>query len=302
MSSDLAHANRLPAVHTRIRRRRSERGLTGSELAQRAGISTSYVSVIENGARVPDEEVAALIARALEDDESLYRAWARASRLGPNDVALLQELEAISRTPAFASLVASGGELPRRDAATPVPEEPDAAVDLATRLREVAYRLGPEALAARGARAATRTAPPRAATAAEVVGIPVLAEGADPAAARGADSPLAEDQLYLDRRLLRHDPSQLFAYEVTARSTRHLRGVADPGDRVVLQRGGAPASGRICAVRTPRGIVLSRAIVNDRSLILLPGEGEASFEAVELARPGDATGVVAGTQVLLIRG
>jgi transcriptional regulator with XRE-family HTH domain len=302
MSSDLAHANRLPAVHTRIRRRRSERGLTGTELAQRAGISASYVSVIENGARVPDEEVAALIARALDDDETLYRAWARASRLGPNDAALLRELEAISRTPAFASLVESGGELPRREPSAP-PEEPDVPVDLATRLREVAYRLGPEALAARGARAATSAAPSRAATAAEVVGVPVLAEGADPAAARGTDSPLADDHLYLDRRLLRgHEPRQLFAYELTARSTRHLRGVADPGDRVVLRQGGAVASGRICAVRTPRGIVLSRAIVSDRSLILLPGEGEVAFEAVELTRPGQVTGVVAGTQVLLIRG
>ena len=91
---------RLPDLHTRMRRRRSQLGLTGTELAQRAGISTSYVSLIETGAKVPEEDVAASLARALDDDEALYRAWARAARLGVHDLALLNELEAISRTPA----------------------------------------------------------------------------------------------------------------------------------------------------------------------------------------------------------
>ena len=37
--------------------RRAQLGLTGAELAERANISASYVSLIENGAKVPDEEV-----------------------------------------------------------------------------------------------------------------------------------------------------------------------------------------------------------------------------------------------------
>ena len=60
--------------------------------------------------------MAAGIARALDDDEALYRAWARAARLGTHDLALLNELEAISRTPAYVSLVESGEELPRLEA------------------------------------------------------------------------------------------------------------------------------------------------------------------------------------------
>jgi predicted transcriptional regulator len=36
-----------------MRRRRSQLGLTGTDLALRAGISTSYVSLIETGAKVP---------------------------------------------------------------------------------------------------------------------------------------------------------------------------------------------------------------------------------------------------------
>jgi transcriptional regulator with XRE-family HTH domain len=68
---------RLPSLNARIRMKRTQLGLTGAELAQRADISPSYVSLIEKGAKVPDEDVAARIARALRDDEDLYRAWAR---------------------------------------------------------------------------------------------------------------------------------------------------------------------------------------------------------------------------------
>jgi hypothetical protein len=58
---------------------------------------------------------------------------------------------------------------------------------------------------------------------------------------------------------------------------------------------------RICAIRTPRGIVLSRALVKDGSLLLLPGEGEVDFESVVLPTPGKPSDVVLGTHVLLIR-
>ena len=65
-------ALRLPELNARIRARRSQLGLTGVELAQRSGISPSYVSLIESGAKVPDEDVAADLARVLDDDEDLY--------------------------------------------------------------------------------------------------------------------------------------------------------------------------------------------------------------------------------------
>jgi transcriptional regulator with XRE-family HTH domain len=64
----------LPDLNLRIRARRSQLGFTGVELAQRSGISPSYVSLIESGAKVPDEEVAADLARVLGDNENLYRA------------------------------------------------------------------------------------------------------------------------------------------------------------------------------------------------------------------------------------
>jgi transcriptional regulator with XRE-family HTH domain len=272
-----------------MRKRRTQLGLTGTEVARRAGISTSYVSLIENGAKVPDEEVAAGIARALEDDEALYRAWARAARIGVHDLALLNQLEAIARTPAYVELVESGQDLPRLQQGEDEGPEARNHTDLARRLREVASKLTPSPSAVA----------PYAEPASGVAAVPVLAEGADPAELERSRS---RDTLLLDRRLLGgHDPRQLFACEVTATATGHLRGVAAPGDRVVFRRGAPVTPDRICAVRTGRGLVLSRVLVQDRSLLLLPGEGETEFESVGLGDGRELADVVAGTHVLLIR-
>lgn len=56
-------------------------GLTGLEFARRAGVSPSYVSLIEHGEKVPSDAVAVRMARVLDDDERLYRAWAATSRM-----------------------------------------------------------------------------------------------------------------------------------------------------------------------------------------------------------------------------
>jgi hypothetical protein len=134
----------------------------------------------------------------------------------------------------------------------------------------------------------------------EILRVPVLADGADPG--RTAPSPVAvRDRLLVDRRLVGdHGPERLFAYDVTTANMKYLRGVAAPGDRVVFRRGGRVTTDRICAVRTPAGIVLARVAVEGRALLLLPGEGEHHVGSVEVDDAG-AAGVVAGTQVLLIR-
>jgi hypothetical protein len=157
-------------------------------------------------------------------------------------------------------------------------------------------RLGRATRAPAAARAAADEAP----QAQEILRVPVLADGADPG--RTAPSPLAvRDRLLVDRRLVGdHGPERLFAYDVTTANMKHLRGVAAPGDRVVFRRGGRVTPDRICAVRTPAGIVLARVAVEGRALLLLPGEGEHHVESLEVDDSG-APGVVAGTQVLLIR-
>jgi len=275
---------RLPDLNARIRARRSQLGLTGVELAQRSGISPSYVSLIETGAKVPDEEVAADLARVLDDDEDLYRAWARASRLGPDKLDLLNRLEAASRTPAYLSLVESGQELPKLAGA-------DEAAELAAQMRAVASRL---------------TSPSPVAQApsvsAAVVSVPVLAEGSDPAALDGSDAGRAlVDSVLLDRRLVGSSARGLFACDVTPRSMKHLRGVAEPGDRVVFRRGATLAPDRICAVRRQAGLVLSRVLYNPGTLLLLPGDGESGFESIDVADGAALARLVVGSHVLLIR-
>ena len=89
-------ASRIP-LRDRIRNLRRKRGWTGYELARKAGVSPSYVSLIENGLKVPEEAVAIAIAGALGDDESLHRAWTRTARhgdLGETRDALEKALEA----------------------------------------------------------------------------------------------------------------------------------------------------------------------------------------------------------------
>jgi DNA-binding XRE family transcriptional regulator len=296
------HEGRLPGLHTRMRRRRAQLGLTGTEVAQRAGISTSYVSLIENGAKVPEEDVAAGIARALDDDAGLYRAWARAARLGVHDLALLNELEAIARTPAYVSLVESGEELPRLEPLRAPVGEGAPRPDLTARLREVASRLGPEALAARRAHRPSRPEAVAETDVLAVVAIPLLAAGTDPATLEASPAGAVQDRLLLDRRLVEgHDASGLFAYEVMPSATRRLHGLAAAGDRIVFRRDGAVTPDRIGVIRTGEGILLARALVQESSVLLLPGEGETDFESVAIPEAGKLSDVVVGTHVVLIR-
>jgi transcriptional regulator with XRE-family HTH domain len=72
-------------MHERVRRRREERGIPGYVLAQRLGISPSYVSLIESGKKVPGEDIARRMAEALDDDVELYAAWAHASGIDDLD-------------------------------------------------------------------------------------------------------------------------------------------------------------------------------------------------------------------------
>lgn len=282
-------ALRLPELSARIRARRSQLGLTGAELAQRSSISPSYVSLIESGAKVPDDDVAAKLARALEDDEDLYRACARGARLGPERLDLLSRLGAASRTPAYLSLVESGQAVPKLAGS-------DEADDLALRMREVAGRLSSPPSAASPAGADARV------SSSSVVSVPVLAEGSDPIALDGAEPARAiVDSMLVDRRLLGPAVRDLFAYDLTPRSLAHLRGAAEAGDRLVFQRPAAPSPDRICVVRRDGGLLLSRVLFNGRTLLLLPGEGESGFESLDVPDEKVLGHVVVGSHVLLVR-
>jgi hypothetical protein len=131
--------------------------------------------------------------------------------------------------------------------------------------------------------------------------VPVLAPGADPG--RTTPSALAiRERLTLDRRLLEeHSPERLFAYEVTRRDMKHLRGLAEPGDHIVFRRGGRTTEDRICAVRTSRGVVLARVLIIGDAVVLRPGVGgrvtsPPVIEGLEAKR-----GIIAGTHLVVVR-
>jgi transcriptional regulator with XRE-family HTH domain len=285
-----------------MKTRRGQLGLTGAQVAESAGISASYVSLIESGAKVPDESVAARLAHALSDDEDLYRGWARAARLGLDKLDLLNRLEAIAQTPAYVSLVESGQALPREESEPARRRQQDAAEQLRSRLREVASKLSAHGQPAGARASAAPDRPGPAATETSVVQIPVLPAGSDPIQLERTSRPSAmRDRLLIDRRLVDPQAGLVFAYEVTLEAMAHLRGWAEPGDVIVFRQGGHATPDRICAVRTNRGIVLGRVLLKDESLLLLPGEGETDFETVDLPDAKALQSAIAGTHVLLIR-
>jgi len=74
-------------VAARIRTLRLAQGLSYKRLSEAAGgLATSFLFNIEHGRKVPGEDVAARIAKALGDEayEQLYRAWARVKSRGRN--------------------------------------------------------------------------------------------------------------------------------------------------------------------------------------------------------------------------
>jgi len=300
-------APRLPGLNARIRARRAELGLTGATLAARAGISSSYVSLIETGAKVPDETVAAALARGLEDDEALYRGWARAARLGLHDLPLLNRLELIGRTPAYRKLVESGGELPEIASPAPPGRSPSTTdPGLASRLREVASQLASPAVVAEadGPGKTRRAAATRPTTTRDVVGVAVLGEGLDPDVApdRAQGTAATLDRLLFDTRLLAAEGTGgFFAYEVTIRMMGHLRGIAAPGDLLVFRHGYRPGPDLVCAVRTRNGVVLARTLYKDGALLLLPGDGESSFETMPVDSRRALDDAIVGTHVLVVR-
>jgi len=258
-------ADRIP-LHERIRNLRQKRGLTGYELARKAGISPSYISLIENGLKVPDEPVAVAIAQALGDDESLYRAWARTARhgnLGETRDALEKALR-ITRDHGLRKRLVSGDEMEGALGEPAPPYEP------------VAEPSEPSTLA-----------------------VPVLAEGSDP----DAGSPPVVERLRIDAAAVpAEDRAGLLAYRVTAHGARRLRGQVEAGSLVVISRRfRPPAPERIHAVRVRGEVVLSRTLWKGSSLLLLPSEGDSDFEDVEVDDASRLREILVGSVVLSLR-
>lgn len=161
------HATPPPAVDpvaARIRGRRLALGWSLKRLSEAAGgLAPSFLFNIENGRKVPSEEVAVRIARALEDDahEATYRAWALAKSRGRAIRRNHLELQAawdLLRTPFGEPALPYGESL----------DEPHHDSEAARNALAAAAEAGPIVRMAPDAREATR------------LSVPVLAAGADP--------------------------------------------------------------------------------------------------------------------------
>lgn len=246
-----------------IRERRAERGLDGAELAKRAGISPSYVSLIESGHRTPNEETAARIAEALGDDPQLYRVLAARSRLGDaiRDPAILRSL---------AEEIETGATEGLRDEPT------------------------------QGRSARSR--PPQL-DRAEILKVPFLPEGTDPARA-GDLARLTGGSIQVEKRLLPATAgTRFFAYRIGPRLAPRVQGILSEGDEVVLSA--EPPrnlrSDRLYAVRIGGRIILSRVLWKKPVLLLLPPDGGSNFDTLAAPRATDIARLIAGLVVLSIR-
>lgn len=284
-------------LHARIRIRREAQGLTGQDLAERAGVSPSYISLIEKGVKVPGEEVAEAIARALGDDPELYRAWARAGRHDDWLSAYRDMTRAVeySSDPTARRRIISGEDLEFGGEAVTAPTAQAKSERPALGARGIAARLF---RTSRGKPAESEVAAP------PLVEVPVLREGDDPGDGTTIPASAPIDVLRLDPRMLGGTrPVRPFAYRVGPDGAPRVRGELRPGDWAVLtSRAGRIHSGAVYAVRLRGRVVLSRAAVKGNALLLPPSEGRSDFELLEIDRPETLTKVVAGRMVLSIRG
>jgi len=104
--------------------------MTLAQLAEKSGLSTGYLSLLERGQKIPSPEAAASLARALGDDEALYRSWAAALRAGvpTSDVMELRaNMEVTMATPVYEKSGMSASGVPGF-LNTPTPEPDVAAV------------------------------------------------------------------------------------------------------------------------------------------------------------------------------
>lgn len=250
---------------------RKAKGLTVRELARQAEISPSYVSLIENGHKVPDVGTIERIGKVLDIDADLLRAWATVR----GKTADATESVEAARSLALHMDVPMG----RRPGIV--------AQDLAF------YEMEP---------------PPDYRSASlpdahdHAIAIPLMEEGEEP----GATAPSSRRPLWVDERALpeRTELTGAFAWRVGTPSLERLRGVYRRGDFVVI----SPRAWRarmdtfnprkVFAVRLPERVVLSRVAWTGEELVLLGGENVIVLES---AGPAALKRLIAGRVIAAVQ-
>lgn len=278
-------------LHRRIRTLRLRRGLTGMELARRAGVSPSYVSLIEHGEKTPSEEVAVKIARALGEREDLYRVWAATARMNEATRQAVWRMRGAERDlQRFSRADDSGAATPDEGGAR------EAAPGRASRLFADAYRPPGRPRVGEPFEPAVSydlVDDERAPT----LRIPLLAPGtaptADPAPPEDVESLVSLDARILDRA----SAAGLCAVRVDEVNGRDAVSWLRPRDLVVVER--RPRAfdpGLLHAFRMPEGLRFARASLAPKLLLILPDpSGSGSPRSVPLEQDDSLPRLFFGT-------
>ncbi len=235
-----------------LRRTRRERELTVRELAQAAGVSPSYISLIENGRKVPDAGTIERIGRALELDPALLKAWVTVrGRSDDTEKSVQAAYELMDR------LGTTMRERGARGRAMRV-AEPD-----------VLHAREPSAVHQRASVDEYQLpfAEPR------TVSVPVLQEGTEPGGGGRESRPLLLDERVAERLPL----TGAWAWRMSRVGVERIPGVYRPGDFVVISPSAwAPDPRRfksrmVFAVRHDAQVLLSHVDWTGNHLILVPG-------------------------------
>jgi len=259
--------------HQRIRRKRLELGMSVEDLARAADVSAPYLYMIESSQdksrKIPTEEIALRLARALRDDARLYELWLRAAspRTFQDGIAAAAEYEAIVRGANVRVGVASAKQIAfepvmlessiMRDQGSPAP-------DWEERLR-----------------------------------VPVIPEGMDP-----ASEPEPLEFVAVRKELLHEDRLiRPFAYRVSKEGVRRVRRTLQEGDTVIIsQDQNFVSRDEIYAIRYGMGIVLSKVLEKGSAmLLLLSDEGQQYVDMIPAPQQDGIRTAVAGRVVIAIR-
>ena len=262
-----------------LRRSRRESGMTVRELAQKAGVSPSYISLIENGRKVPDAGTIERIGQALELDPALLKAWVTVrGRSDDTEKSVQAAYELMDRLKMVSNV---RNRRPGVRAMRAL--EPD---DLYLR----------EPVAEFGVAYELPISEPR------TVSVPVLQEGTEPGGGGRESRPLLLDERVAERLPL----TGAWAWRMSKVGVERIPGVYRPGDFVVISPSAWSPDPRrfksrmVFAVRHDGQVILSHVDWTGDHLILVPGGRQP---AVVLSAGADTLRkVIAGRVVAAVVG
>ena len=253
-----------------IRARRAELDWSLAKLARASGLrSPAFVFHIENGTKTPSVAVARRLAAALDLDTELLSAWAMArgrANLG----------NALAASATLRRWLGDG------DGATPPQRTPPPG---AGEEEPMPVRAGP-------------LMPPPS----DMIDVPVLPDGADPAA--GPIAPRTIETLRLDRALFPplEANARLVGYRLSAHGARRIPELLRPGDCVVvLLDGDPPGPDTPCAVRVGSRVEIVRVRVHDGTVHLPPAADAKDSERSDPRNALTNAADIAGRVVLVFR-